>query len=244
LSVLNFEKGKIELKNSGERAKLTIYGEIVSTEWDKWDNEDIAPQDIQDLLYQIGDMDLDIYINSVGGSVFAGMAIYNMLKRHSGHKTVYVDGIAASISSVIAMAGDRIIIPSNSYFMMHKAWGRFLGNADELRDQAEALDVLDEGILFAYKDKLNTDIDIELIKHMIAKETWLTGVEAQKYFNVELSDAVEIAASFDREYCNKHKVPDNLKALLDTVNKTDFEARADEEKVKLELEKEKLLLII
>ncbi|WP_330594436.1 Clp protease ClpP, partial [Clostridioides difficile] len=65
---------------------------------------------------------MNIYINSGGGSVFAGMAIYNMLKRHEGFKTVYVDGIAASIASVIALAGDRVVIPQNAYFMIHKPW--------------------------------------------------------------------------------------------------------------------------
>jgi ATP-dependent protease ClpP protease subunit len=242
MSILNFEKGKIELKNQGEKAKLTIYGEIVSTEWDKWESEDIAPQDIQDLLYQVGDMDLDIYINSVGGSVFAGMAIYNMLKRHKGNKTVYVDGLAGSISSVIAMVGDKLVIPSNAYLMIHKAYGRFLGNADELRKQAEALDVLDDGILNVYKEKLKSDADIEKIKDMIAKETWLTGVEAQKYFNLELTGSVEIAASFDKEYCTKHKVPKELKALLE--NQKGIESRKAEEKARVELEKQKLLLII
>jgi ATP-dependent protease ClpP protease subunit len=132
MSVLNFEKGKIEVKNQGDRIKLIIYGEIVSKELDKWIDEDVAPKDIQDLLYQIGDKDLDIYINSVGGSVFAGMAIYNMLKRHKGYKTVYVDGVAASIASVIAMVGDKIYIPKNSFLMVHKAWCVATGNSDDL----------------------------------------------------------------------------------------------------------------
>ena len=214
MPILNFEKGKIELKNEGEKAKLNFYGDIVSTEWDKWEDVDVAPKDIQDLLYQIGDKDLDIYINSHGGSVFAGMAIANMLKRHKGYITAYVDGLAASIASVIAFVADKIICPSNSYLMIHKAWGRFLGNADDLRKQADNLDVIDEGILNVYKEKLNPGVKIEKIKDMVAKETWLTGTEAKEFFNIELSEPVEIAASFDKSFCDKHKVPEKLRNLL------------------------------
>ena len=237
MPVLNFDKGKIELKNQEEKAKLTIYGEIVSTEWDKWEDEDVAPKDIQDLLYQIGDKDLDIYINSVGGSVFAGMAIYNMLKRHKGVKNVYVDGVAASIASVIAMAGDNIYIPKNSFLMVHRAWCRISGNADGLKKQAETLEALDEGILNVYKAKLKDEADIEVIKSLISKESWINGEEAHRYFNIEVTEANEISASFDEEYCNIHDIPIELKESLFIRNKKEKDVEeAVLAKKKLELE--------
>jgi ATP-dependent protease ClpP protease subunit len=237
MSVLNFKKGKIEVKNQGDRIKLIIYGEIVSTELDKWIDEDVAPKDIQDILHQIGDKDLDIYINSVGGSVFAGMAIYNMLKRHKGYKTVYVDGVAASIASVIAMVGDKIYIPKNSFLMVHKAWCEATGNSDDLIKLSETLEVLDEGILNVYKTKLLSEKHLETIKDFISNETWLSGENAQKYFDIEVTEAIEIAASFDSSYCNKHNVPQELKSKLKngTLNKDKNNLNLEKAKLKLQL---------
>ena len=102
-------KGALEIKNATEdRAELYFYGDIVSNSWQSyWYEEDKAPQDIVDFLNQIEDTkELNIYINSGGGSVYGGLAIYNILKRHKGKKIVTVDGIAASIASIIALAGD------------------------------------------------------------------------------------------------------------------------------------------
>jgi ATP-dependent protease ClpP protease subunit len=241
MKVLKMGKGRLEVKNEGKKAKVNIYGYIVSDEWEKLEASDVIPEEIQEFLSVIGDMDVDIHINSGGGTIYSGMAIYNMLKRHKGHKTVYIDGIAGSIASVIAMAGDKIICPSNSYFMIHKAWIQFVGNSDEFREKADFLDVMDEGLLNAYKEKLNAGVEIETIKDMMAKETWLTGIEAQKYFDIELSEAVNIAASFDKEYCDEHKVPQELKALIEDDPKAKV---IEEEKAKLEIEKAKTLLMI
>ena len=136
MPVLNLDKGKLEVKNKAEnKAELIIFGEITSS---RWANSDVIPSDVNNLLNEIGENDaLDIYINSPGGSVFAGIAIYNMLARHKGYKRVFVEGYAASIASVIAMVGDEIIVPENAYLMIHKAWGFAIGNADDLREQAD-----------------------------------------------------------------------------------------------------------
>lgn len=242
MRVLELGKGRLEVKNEGKKAKLNIYGYIVSEEWGKLEESDIIPEEIQDFISIIGDMDIDIYINSGGGSVFAGMVIFNMLKRHKGHKTVYIDGVAGSISSVIAMAGDKIVCPSNSYLMIHKAWDCKTGNADDFRKYADYLDMMDSGIINAYKEKLHDGIKIETIKDMMAKETWLTGIEAQKYFDIELSEAVQIAASIDKEYCNSHNVPKDLLVAIEETIKTIILSPFDKEK--LEIEKAKTLLMI
>ena len=90
--------------------ELYIYGDIVSSAWDKWTSEDTCPQDITDFLNGIdNNAELTVYFNSCGGDVFAGIGIYNILKRHKGHITGIVDGIAASIASVILMACDDIV---------------------------------------------------------------------------------------------------------------------------------------
>ena len=89
-------------------ADLYFYGDIVSDWWGAWQDEDQYPDAVKNFLAEHQGKDLNIYINSGGGSVFAGIAIYNMLKRHQGKKTVYVDALAGSIASVIAFAGDKI----------------------------------------------------------------------------------------------------------------------------------------
>ena len=87
---------------------------------------------------------INIYINSRGGSVFEGTAIYNQLRRHPAHKTVYVDGFACSIASVIAMAGDEVVMPRNALMMVHNAMMGVWGNAAELRKAADDLDKINE----------------------------------------------------------------------------------------------------
>lgn len=205
-------KNMLEIKNSTETTcDLYFYGDIVDSWWGAWDDTDQYPEAIKSFLDDAKGKDINIYINSGGGSVFAGMAIYNMLKRHQGHKTVYVDGLAGSIASVIALAGDKVIIPSNAYMMIHKPWSGLYGNSTQLREMADTLDKIEEGILNVYKENLAENADIEVIKAMVNAETWLTGEEVSKYFNVQVSDSVEAVACAS-DYFNKYnKVPKNIK---------------------------------
>lgn len=220
--VKNNLKEFLQIKNSTETTcDLYFYGDIVDGWWGAWDDTDQYPEAIKDFLYDAKGKDINIYINSGGGSVFAGMAIYNMLKRHQGHKTVYVDGLAGSISSVIALAGDKVVIPSNAYMMIHKPWCYANGNSNELRDVADVLDKIEEGIVNVYSENLTQDADIEEIKTMMNAETWLTGEEASKYFNVHVTDSVEAVACAS-DYFNKYsKVPKSIKKddMFDTKNK-------------------------
>lgn len=228
-------KELLQIKNSTETsADLYFYGDIVSSWWGAWDDTDQYPEKVKDFLDEVKGKDLNIYINSGGGSVFAGMAIYNMLKRHEGDKTVYVDGLAGSISSVIALAGDRIVIPNNAYMMIHKPWSYTFGNANELREQADMLDKIEEGIINVYSENLKEGVDIKEIKEMVNNETWLTGEDASKYFNIELSTNIEAVACVSDYYDNYGKVPKNIKNNSDQNTK----------KLNNELEKEKLLLEI
>ena len=130
--------GSIEIKNQTETtADLCFFGDINSEslgEWQKYYPEDKAPKDVQDFLDQLEDVSkINVHINSGGGSVFGGIAIYNILKRYDAEITVYVEGLAASIASVIAMAGDKIIIPENAQMMIHKPSSITWGNADDMR---------------------------------------------------------------------------------------------------------------
>lgn len=206
-------KDFLNIKNLGEKAELHFYGEIVSDEWEKWSDLDTCPEDVLNYLSKIeNSKELDIYINSGGGSVFAGLGIYNILKRHKGRKTVYVDGLAGSIASIIAMVGDEIIVPSNSFLMIHKPLCGVCGNANDMREMADTLDRIEEGLINTYKTKLKDNVDIETIKAMVNAETWLTGEEASKYFNITVTEANKMIAKVDTNLLNSYKnVPENLK---------------------------------
>ncbi len=209
-------------------ADLYFYGDIVSDWWGAWTDSDQYPEAIRDFLKEQEGKDLNIYINSGGGSVFAGIAIYNMLKRHKGHKTVYVDGTAASIASVIALAGDRIIIPSNAFIMIHKPWTHGHGNANDFRKMADDLDAIETGIFNVYLENLLDDADENDIKDMMAAETWLNGEEASKYFNIEVGEAKEYAAQITDAMKAYINVPD---AIIDSANREKNTIKATVEKI-------------
>jgi ATP-dependent Clp protease protease subunit len=202
----------ITVKNlTDQSADLYIYGEIVdNTDW-KWDETDVMPDDVLKALNQVeGLKNLNIYINSPGGSVFAGLAIYNMLKRNKAHKTVYVDGVAASIASVIALAGDTINIPSNAFMMIHKPWTIAMGDSNFFKKVAKELDDIESGVMNIYKDNLKDGVELETIQQMVDDETWLNGEKAADYFNVEVIESKSIAACAS-EFLNRYnKTPNKL----------------------------------
>ncbi|HJG96048.1 MAG TPA: Clp protease ClpP [Romboutsia timonensis] len=215
----------LQVKNATENSvDLYFYGDIVSSWCGAWDDTDQYPEKVRDFLKEHENKDINIYINSGGGSVFAGMAIYNMLKRHQGHKTVYVDGLAGSIASVIAMVGDRIVVPKNSFIMIHKPLVGVIGNANELREQAELLDNIEQAIINVYEDKLVEGANIEDIKTMVDEETWLNGEECLQYFNIELAEENKAIAKVDSEYINK-----NCKNIPQNINKKVVEEVKNEE---------------
>ncbi|MBY6800125.1 Clp protease ClpP [Clostridium botulinum] len=204
--------GTMEIKNqTEEKAELYFYGDICSSTRGCWEEEDKCPQDVSNFLKEIdNNKDLDIYINSGGGSVFGGLAIYHQLNRHNGFKTVHVDGLAASIMSVIALVGDKVIIPAPAQFMIHKPWTIALGNANEFRKQANDLDIAEESILKIYEANLNEGVNIETIKQLMADETWMTGEKAAEYFNIEVEETQELVACTS-QYFNEYKnMPKNL----------------------------------
>lgn len=203
-----FEHGHISFDNSQNKNELYFYGDIVSSEWDMWSNDDKCPQEVADILNSIpGDSPLDIFVNSGGGDVQAGIAIYHQLKRRSGRNTVHIDGIAASIASVIAMAGDEIIMPKSAQLMIHKPWSYCAGNADEMRKVAEILDVCQNSIVDIYMDNVITGIDRETIEDMVNAETWLTGFEVARYFNITVEDIPATTACASKYFGNYKNTP-------------------------------------
>lgn len=218
--------GSMTIKNQTDSsADLFFYGDIVSETWQsEWYEDDMAPGDVKEFLDQLdGTENINIHINFGGGSVFGGIAIYNMLRRNNAHKTVYVDGLAASIASVIMMAGDEIVMPKNATVMIHKPSASYFfttKNADDLRKDAESLDTCQEAIMQTYMTKAK--VDKEEIEQKVNDETWLTGEEAAELFDIkveEANDAVACAGS-SMFFCYKN-VPTSLTAQGKNAKKKD-----------------------
>jgi len=119
---------------------------------------------------------INVYINSYGGDVSEGVAIYNALKRHSAKVVTYCDGMACSIASVIFMAGDERIMCNPSFLMIHDAWTYAAGNADDFRKAADDLDVITTASISAYMAHCN--ISEQELRAKMKAETWLTHTEA------------------------------------------------------------------
>lgn len=208
--------GSIEIKNQTEAAAdLYFFGDINSEslgEWQKYYPDDKAPKDVQDFLDQLdGVSKINVHINSGGGSVFGGIAIYNILKRHNAEIVVYVEGLAASIASVIAMAGDKIIIPANAQMMIHKPSSITWGNANDMRKEADILDGCQKVILNTYMQHAKDGVTAEEINALIDAETWKNGEEWQEFFDIEVSEKSQ-ATACESEYFDKYNnLPDKLK---------------------------------
>jgi len=158
---------------------------------------------------------LNVEINSPGGDVFAGIAIFNMLRASGKEIVVKVMGVAASAASLIAMAGDRIVMPKNAFMMIHNPWSFAMGNADELRKTADTLDTIGTALLETYAAK--TGLDKDEITSMLATDTWLTADEAlAKGFATEVIDPVEAKARFDMDRAD---LPENVKAVFQAAAK-------------------------
>lgn len=162
--------------------------------------------------------ELRVHISSPGGDVFDGLAIFNFLDRMSNVTTI-VEGLAASIASIIAMAGTNIIMPENALMMIHNPWSFTAGDSDELRQAADALEKFEGSLAGIYAKK--TGKDVAEIRDMMDAETWMTGVEAVEMgFATMTTDAVKIAASFDVAKL-KNLPASAAKMLEETENKMD-----------------------
>lgn len=167
---------KYRFKNEADAVNIQIYDEISSDDF--W-GDVVTAKAINDEIEKANCKPLEIHINSYGGEVFEGFAIYNSLKRYTGKKTVVVDGIAASIASVIAMAGDEIYMNKASMLMIHNASGVAYGNAEEMKKVAKALEQINEVIRDVYKNRSN--LDDEQLKEFMDNETYFTPQEAVQY---------------------------------------------------------------
>lgn len=171
---------------SSNNQELILDGPIAS---DTWWGDEVTPDLFRGELKQHAG-DLTVVINSPGGDVFAGLAIYNALVNHNGNVTVRVDGLAASIASVIAMAGDKIIMSPGSMIMIHRPSVCAMGTVDDMEKAKDVLMKIEEGITPIYAKR--TGLDEDKIAELLEAETWMLADKAVELgFADEVSEAPE-----------------------------------------------------
>lgn len=207
-----------------KEAEILIYEEIGQS-W--WNDSGVGAKQFAENLKALGDVKvLNVRINSPGGDVFEGNAIKTQLEQHPAVKNVFIDGLAASAASYIAMAGDRIEVSRNAMIMIHSASGGVLGNAEDMRKMADLLEKIDGNIVDMYHRRTGQTVD--KIQEWMAAETWFTADEAVQH---GFADALmaedtqeEAVAAFNLDrFRNAPKVP--IAAKADAVFLVDQEFR-------------------
>lgn len=203
-----------ELKQATEpnTLEMYIYGDVEGDGYDWWTDEVIQSETSanhfrEELAKYPNATNINIYINSYGGSVFEGTAIYNQLRRHQAFKTVYIDGFACSVASLIAMAGDKVVMPRNAMMMIHHAWTVAMGNSAELRKAADDLENINKGNRQAYLQKVGEKTTEEELVALLDAETWLTAEDC-------------IRLGFADEYAENDADMVKAQGVLQKVNRT------------------------
>lgn len=216
--------------------KFLIAGSIVDTDAERETYEDVTPAQVNAFLNKLGpNDDVQLDITSYGGSVSAGIAICNLLKQASanGHKTIaHVIGIAASMASAIACACDELKIDANSFLMLHLPWTMTMGNAIDLRKEAEVLDQYKDALIAIYRKKF--DMWDDGIEKLLAAETWILGDSASlfglKAEVIPTAQPVRIAASLKMP-----KFKNIPKALKEIIMEKEEEIKKVDDEVKNEV---------
>ena len=193
-----------EMNAKQQNAEILIYDEIGAY--------GVSAKNFAMDLKALGSVkNINVRINSPGGSVMDGNAIYNTLRQNKANVNVQIDGMALSMGSVIAMAGDSISMAENAMLMIHNPWGMAVGDADQLRKEADVMDKMKGTLVGAYTRK--TGIKAERIAELMDAETWMNSSEAlAEGFIDEITDEIELAAHFDLS--KFENVPDHLKKTI------------------------------
>ncbi len=191
----NFWKFRNEAES--ETAELLLYGEISDV---SWYGDEVTPKEFHEDLISCEGKDLAVHINSPGGDVFAAQAIYTQLKAYTGKVTMHIDGMCASAATIIACAGDTVIMPSNTIYMIHNPKSAMLGyfDAPQLDKISESLGAVKQTIVNVYMARVHGVLTETQIKHKMDSETWMTADEAKSYgFVDEITEAIPIENKWD-----------------------------------------------
>lgn len=177
-------KNKINFRCEAKDNKIYLYGSVIEDDSWLWDDSEkenyIYPKAVRKLVDDIKDDEIELHINSYGGSVFAGISIYNTLKNSGKKITAYVDGVCASAATFILMAADKIFMPENTQLLVHRSSTFGWGNCKDLREIANDLEHLDKTTLLpTYKARF-TGSEEELLE-LLDKEEWLDANKAKEY---------------------------------------------------------------
>lgn len=204
---------------SDEFCDIYLYGDV--GEWDE-----VNSYDFRCSLSNIEDTKpINIHISSYGGEVAEGLAIGSLIKQHKGKTVAIIDSWACSIASIIACSCDEIEMYSSSMLMIHNALCGIIGNAKELREQADVLDKVSESLKTVYLNKSNGKLTLEKVTELMDNETWLTAEECIEY---GLCDKViglnNMVAKLDDGILNKYKnVPNQVKNIIDSAKQKEIE---------------------
>lgn len=213
----------ISFKNKGKSsAEILIYEDI----GESWFGG-ISAKTFAEKLRGLGNVDtIDVRISSYGGDVFDGLAIYRNLVEHKARVVTHVDGVAASIASVIAMAGSEIHIGASAQIMIHDAWAMAMGNAADMRDMANLLDTTSGAIADVYVARTGRGRDE--IRDLMLAETWMIGAEAvEAKFATTVAENLKVAAKFDP---TKHKFKNAPQRMIATPDHGAAHARFQEQR--------------
>ncbi len=187
------KKLSVNMKANSKIAEIIVYGDIGAS----WFGDSISAKSFSDELAALpkDTEEIHVRINSGGGDVFDGLTIYNRLKQHKAKVTVYIDGLAASIASIIALAGDSVIMGEGAMFMIHKPWTIAYGNSNDFDETSRRLLEVEDQLVNIYLRR--SSLTREEVKSMLKAETWMDAQEAKKHgFVDELQeDEFPIAAS-------------------------------------------------
>lgn len=203
-----------DIRNSGDSSDtldIYIYSDIDNC-W--WDESTMSADKFRKELDKHKDAkQINLYINSMGGSVSEGVTIYNQIRRHSAKVTAYIDGFACSIASVIPMAADEVIMGENTMLMIHNPWTFTYGNAKALRKTAEDLDKVRDGcIIPAYKARCGDKLSDEKLIELLDDETFLTAAECLEY---GLCDRILTVSNEDKKTEAEDKVKEAMNHAKD-----------------------------
>lgn len=226
----NFWKFKNEA--GSDTAELMLYGEVSDK---SWYGDEITPKAFHDDLTACEGKPLDVHINSPGGDVFAAQAIYNQLKAYTGKVTMYIDGMCASAATIIACAGDTVIMPSNTIYMIHNPQSAMLGYyaAPQLDKISASLTAVKQTIVNVYLARVQGALSEIQLKNKMDSETWMTADQAKSYgFIDEISDAIPIEQQWDNDALIVNSVACRLERFnnlsdLRAVLPTDKKKRSD-----------------
>lgn len=225
-------------KVNEQETELFIYGPIQKKDWiDNWlgtGNDKTDAFSLKDALQSVDTDKLTVRINSYGGSVSEGLAIYSLLKDFKGHLTTIVDGFACSAASIIFMAGQERVVPENGLIMIHNAWTEARGDSNAMKKMAEDLEKITQPSVNIYS--LKTGLSEETVKELMDRETWITSQEAfelgfatTQTKNNEAQQALEADFVYNLVMKNKkmQKVLENLDQRLKEENSIDTENKTD-----------------